>query len=42
MDAFTLTFCEEIENFKNCTEIRLHKTTPDKLKVVLQDSFDAK
>lgn len=45
MDTFTLAFSEAIEDFKcfnNCTEIRLHKTTPDNYKLVLQDSLDAK
>ncbi|MBJ2175745.1 YcaQ family DNA glycosylase [Aureibaculum sp. A20] len=43
LDAFTIAFCEEIDNFKcfnNCTEIRLHKTTPDNFKVVLQETLN--
>lgn len=43
LEVFTVAFCEELQNFKcfnNCTEIRLHKTTPDNFKTVLQDSLE--
>ena len=45
LDAFIIAFCEEIENYKrfnNCTQIRLHKTTPNSLRVVLQKAIDDK
>jgi len=41
-DGFTLAFCKELEAFKqfnNCTEIKLHKTTPSGFKAALQVAF---
>ena len=39
-DGFTHAFCKELEAFKqfnNCTEIKLHKTTPPDFKATLQN-----